>query len=145
MVADRPGTRFEHLVTHRAREVAANYESAVLRAYSEVESALAAESELAEREAALESATKQSLGARDEADRRYRAGLADIITVLASQRTAFDSESQLLNIRRLRLDNRVDLHLALGGGFETSKGLSDVSQQQPFEQKIKARKEAQGS
>ena len=129
----------------RAREVAANYEGAVLRAYSEVESALAAESELAEREAALESATKQSLGARDEAERRYRAGLADIITVLASQRTAFDSESQLLNIRRLRLDNRVDLHLALGGGFETSKALSDVSQQQPFEQKIKARKEAQGS
>ncbi len=129
----------------RAREAAANYEGAVLRAYSEVESALAAESELAEREAALESATKQSLGARDEAERRYRAGLADIITVLASQRTAFDSESQLLNIRRLRLDNRVDLHLALGGGFETSKALSDVSQQQPFEQKIKARKEAQGS
>ena len=77
--------------------------------------------------------------------RRYRAGLADIITVLASQRTAFDSESQLLNIRRLRLDNRVDLHLALGGGFETSKALPDVSQQQPFEQKTNSGKEAQGS
>ena len=101
----------------RAREVAARYESAMLRAYGEVESALAAESALAGQETALEAATKQSLGARDEAERRYRAGLADIITVLASQRTAFTSESQLLTVRRLRLDNRVDLHLALGGGF----------------------------
>ena len=129
----------------RAREAAAGYESAVLRAYSEVESALAAEDELAEREAALESATKQSLGARDEAERRYRAGLADIITVLASQRTAFDSESQLLSVRRLRLDNRVDLHLALGGGFESGKTQPGVSRQQPFERKTSSGKEGQGS
>ena len=101
----------------RAREVALRYEGAMLRAYAEVESALAAESLLAGREKALEAATKQSLGARDEAERRYRAGLAGIITVLSSQRTALDSESQLLTVRRLRLDNRVDLHLALGGGF----------------------------
>ncbi len=117
----------------------------MLRAYSEVESALAAEDELAEREAALESATKQSLGARDEAERRYRAGLADIITVLASQRTAFDSESQLLSVRRLRLDNRVDLHLALGGGFESGKTQPGVSRQQPFERKPGSGKEGQGS
>ena len=101
----------------RAREVAALYEGAMLRAYAEVESALAAESLLASREKALEAATRQSLGARDEAERRYRAGLAGIITLLSSQRTALDSESQWLTVRRLRLDNRVDLHLALGGGF----------------------------
>ena len=101
----------------RAREVALRYEGAMLRAYAEVESALAAESLLAGQETALEAATKQSLGARDEAERRYRAGLAGIITVLASQRIALDSESQWLTVRRLRLDNRVDLHLALGGGF----------------------------
>ncbi len=104
----------------RAREIAARYESAILRAYGEVESALASESALAGREKALEAATKLSLGARDEAERRYRAGLADIITVLSTQRIALDSESQLLTVRRQRLDNRVDLHLAIGGGFATN-------------------------
>jgi multidrug efflux system outer membrane protein len=105
----------------RAREAGARYQSAMLRAYGEVESALASESALAGREKALEAATKLSLGARDEAERRYRAGLADIITVLSTQRTALDSESQLLTVRRQRLDNRVDLHLALGGGFATDE------------------------
>ena len=36
-----------------------------------------------------------------------------------AQRRAFDAESALLTVRRLRLDNRVDLYLALGGGFGT--------------------------
>ncbi len=101
----------------RAMEAAANYESRILTAYREVETALAAESILAEHKQALESATRNALAARNLAEQRYRAGLSDIITVLSSQRTALDSESALLTIRRARLDNRVDLHLALGGGF----------------------------
>ena len=106
--------RDEAMVT----EAMARYESSLLRAYGEVEIALAAEDILARQEDALVSATKQSLAARDLAEDRYRRGLADIITVLSSQRTALDSESQLLALRRQRLDNRVNLHLALGGGFE---------------------------
>jgi len=102
----------------QAREAAALYESALLRAYGEVETALAAENLLAERERALEAATAQSLAARDLAEQRYQAGLADIITVLSSQRAALDAESQLIAVRRMRLENRIDLHLALGGGFE---------------------------
>ena len=100
-----------------AAEAAANYESLMLTAYQEVESALAAENFLAGQETALETATKQSQAARDLAEERYRLGLADIITLLSSQRTALESESQLLAVRRLRLENRVNLHLALGGGF----------------------------
>ena len=108
--------RDEAMVT----EARARYESSLLRAYGEVEIALAAEGILARREAALEAATKHLLAARDLAEDRYRRGLADIITMLSTQRTALDSESQLFALRRQRLDNRVDLHLALGGGFESS-------------------------
>jgi outer membrane protein TolC len=89
----------------------------MLTAYQEVESALAAENYLAGQETALETATKQSQAARDLAEQRYRLGLADIITLLSSQRAALTAESQLLAVRRLRLENRVNLHLALGGGF----------------------------
>jgi len=100
-----------------AAESAATYESLMLTAYQEVETALAAENFLAEQETALETATKQSQAARDLAEERYRLGLADIITLLSSQRAALNAESQLLALRRLRLENRVNLHLALGGGF----------------------------
>jgi outer membrane protein, multidrug efflux system len=104
----------------RAREAASLYEQALLEAYGEVETALAAEGRLAERERALEAATKQSLAARDLAEQRYQAGLADITTVLASQRSALESESQLLSVRRARLENRINLYLALGGGFRNT-------------------------
>ena len=101
----------------RAEEAAARYESAVLAAYNDVEAALAAEGVIRRRRQALEAAAEQSVAARELAEQRYRSGLTGIITLLASQRTAIDSESQLLTLRRLQLDNRVNLHLALGGSF----------------------------
>jgi len=101
----------------RAEEAAGRYESASLAAYNHVEAALAAEEVLRRRRKAIEEAAEQSVAARDLAEQRYRSGLAGIITLLAAQRTAIDSESQLLTLRRLQLDNRVNLHLALGGSF----------------------------
>jgi outer membrane protein TolC len=38
-----------------------------------------------------------------------------LIEVLEAQRRAFLSQSQLIGVQRARLDNRVDLYLALGG------------------------------
>ena len=96
----------------------ATYINAVLTAYLEVERALAAEEFLADRETALEEASEQSTAAEGLADDRYRSGLADYITVLESQRRSFDAESALISVRRVRLDNRVDLYLSLGGGFD---------------------------
>ena len=93
------------------------YAQSALRAYAEVESALAAEIFLAAQEAALQTATAEALAARQLAEERYGKGLADLITMLEAQRRAFDAESRLLSVRRQRLDARIDLHLALGGGF----------------------------
>ena len=45
---------------------------------------------------------------------RYRRGLEGILTTLEASRRAFEAESRLLSLRRERLLNRVDLHLALG-------------------------------
>jgi NodT family efflux transporter outer membrane factor (OMF) lipoprotein len=99
-------------------EVLALYASAVLRAYREVESALAAEVFLAERVRALEEAAVQTVAARRLSEARYSEGLGDYLVVLESQSRALTSQSQLLVVRRLLLENRVDLYLALGGGFE---------------------------
>ena len=93
------------------------YAQSALRAYGEVEAALNAEGFLADQERALTTAAEEAVAARALAEERYARGLADLIALLESQRRAFDAESRLLAIRRQRLDTRIDLHLALGGGF----------------------------
>lgn len=102
----------------RVAEVLATYVNTALLAYSEVETALAAEDYLADRVVHLTTSVEQARAAERLADERYRTGLDTYITVLDSQRSAFQAESQLIAARRLRLENRVDLYLALGGGFE---------------------------
>lgn len=99
-------------------EATARYASQVLGAFAEVETALAADSFLAAQVAALETAARQSREAEELALDRYRLGLADFLSVLEAQRQAAEAESGLLAARRQRLVRRVDLHLALGGGFE---------------------------
>jgi outer membrane protein TolC len=96
------------------------FQGDLLNAYFEVERALAAERILQDQLLQVGENVEQALAARDLADRRYSRGLEGIITVLDSQRTAFDAQSRMLEVKRLLLENRVDLHLALGGGFEDS-------------------------
>jgi len=103
----------------QSREAAAVWANGVLRAFAEVETALAAESFLAKQEADLASALRQSAASWELAEDRYNIGLEGFITVLESQRRSLEAESALLNVRRERLDARVDLHLALGGGFQS--------------------------
>ena len=102
----------------RAAEALASYANTALTAYAEVETALAAEEFLVERERHLAESTLQARAAERLAEERYRAGLETYITVLDSQRSAVSAEAELIAARRVRLENRVDLYLALGGGFE---------------------------
>lgn len=103
------------------------YVGTALHAYAEVESTLAAEHWLAAQVGYLAEAARHSLAAQQQAEVRYRAGLNDYITVLESQRRTFESESAQLTGRRQRLDNRVDLYLSLGGGFEAQSIVASVS------------------
>jgi outer membrane protein TolC len=93
-------------------------QSTVLQGFLEVELALEADQYLAERQTALEDATALSREAYIASRADYRDGVGDILTVLAAQSRALQFSGQLISIRRLRLDNRVNLHLALGGDFK---------------------------
>ena len=105
------------LAASQSEQAVSAYVQSVLAAYAEVENSLAAETLLAKRQAALETATEQARAARRLAEDRYAGGLVDLNTLLDAQRGAYASESQLIAVRRQRLENRVNLHLALGGGF----------------------------
>ncbi len=101
----------------RYRELAERYVQAALRAFAEVELALAGEESLGEQVVALEAAAEQAEAARRLAEDRYDAGLVGYLSVLAAQREANQARTRLLETRRLQLEARVDLHLALGGDF----------------------------
>ena len=106
----------------RVAEAAANWESTILQAFTEVESALASERQAMERVRKLEELQTQQAAALRLAEDRYRRGLTDFLTVADSQRAALDAESRWLTARRQMIDVRIDLHLALGGGFDTQEG-----------------------
>jgi len=97
------------------------FRSALLNALGEVENALDAETHLAAMDEALAEAHKQSQAAAQIAQERYDRGLENIITLLEARRRAIEAESRWWSVLRLRLDNRINLHLALGGGFELIK------------------------
>ena len=106
----------------RAAEELAIYANTALQAFSEVETALAADAFFSNRELYLENSIEQSRAAEALAEDRYRSGLDDYVTVLESQRLALQAEGDLISAKRLRLENRVDLYLALGGGFTFPAG-----------------------
>ncbi len=108
------------LADARRRELAERYAQALLNALAEVELALVAERTLADEARALREAVVQSVAAQRLAEDRYAAGLVDFLTVLESQRDASLAQIALLAVERRRLDARVDLNLALGGGTTVS-------------------------
>jgi multidrug efflux system outer membrane protein len=110
------------LAKARDREALAAYARAALDAFREVEAALNAEGHYTEQERALRTAASESREAASLAAERYGQGLIDIVTLLESQRRAFNAESARLRTVRDRLDNRVDLYLALGGDFAVPAG-----------------------
>jgi len=112
------------LAKARDREALADYAGTALTAFREVETALAAEDRYTRQAAALEVAASESAQAADLALERYGQGLVDIVTLLESQRRAFTAESARLRTARERLDNRLDLYLALGGDFSSPAELA---------------------
>ncbi len=99
------------------KEALANLQQVVLQSFGEVETALAAESFFASRVKAISAATELAREAEKSARREFSSGTADVLTLLAATNRRIELESQMLTLRRLRLDNRINLHLALGGDY----------------------------
>ncbi len=92
----------------------------VLRGFSEVEIALAAERYLRERVVATQQAAQFAHEAREAAKLDYQSGTASVQTLLSAETRYIQTTSALVSLKRLMLDNRIDLHLALGGDYTPS-------------------------
>lgn len=96
-----------------------NFAALALVAFQEVESGLATEKSLAEQEEFLNVELAQANLAETQASRDYSEGLVGILSLLEAQRRAVSARTDMITLRNQRLRNRVNLHLALGGDFET--------------------------
>lgn len=107
----------EDLRKAEQRAAAALYTSTALRAFGEVEDALAAEFYLRQREAAL-SEMVESSGTTIRLGRvQLDQGQTEMFTILRLTGENLAARIELTKIRASRLRERVNLHLALGGGF----------------------------
>jgi outer membrane protein, multidrug efflux system len=102
----------------RERELLERYRRSVLAALADVESALASAGRTAEQEALQVQVVEQARIALRLAEIRYREGVDDLLGVLDAQRTLFQAEDQLAQIRLARLQASVSLFKALGGGWQ---------------------------
>lgn len=106
-----------HVREAEERQALSQLQNTVLQAFSEVEQALSAETYLARQETALADAVRLAEDADRAAREDYRSGVGDSLTVFNTQARVLQFSSQLLTLRRLRLDTRINLHLAIGGSF----------------------------
>ena len=97
------------------------YTQSVLRAFREVESALQIDHSLQEQERFLLVEVDQASKAQAAAERDLGLGIegSSVLEILESQRRAVNARGSLIRLRNQRLQNRLDLHLALGGDYET--------------------------
>ncbi len=101
----------------RARELEQQYLDLLYDAFAEVENAISRTRSLEEQFNALLLAQANAAAALDLALEQYQRGLVTYTTVLESQRRAFDATTTVVRLRNQRLQNRIALHLAVGGEF----------------------------
>jgi multidrug efflux system outer membrane protein len=110
------------LKTAEQKAAVAQYASVGLKAFGEVEKALAAEQAAVDRLAILEAQVSDGERALELENIRYRVGSTDLRSVTQQQLALFSARSSLLSVQADRVSQRVNLYLALGGGFDRNQG-----------------------
>jgi NodT family efflux transporter outer membrane factor (OMF) lipoprotein len=114
--------------TAEQKQAVAEYGRIGARAFGEVEEALSAEFAAARRESVLGRAVAENENALKLAQIRNDVGSGDLRGVRQQQLAAYGSRAALVRVQAERLVQRVNLHLALGGGFEAAPAAAPVAQ-----------------
>lgn len=104
--------------TSDQRQAVAEYGRMALRALGDVESALASSQTLAERIPILEQNLADNQRVLEFTQQAYRVGQGDLRAVQQQQLSVHIARQTLLRVQSEQLSQRVNLHLALGGGWE---------------------------
>ena len=104
--------------TAEQKAAAASYTGVALRAFEDVEDALAGEFYLRKRQGALSDMVENSGTSVKLGRKQFEQGQTDMFTILRLSGENLAAKIELTKIRASRLRERVNLHLALGGDFK---------------------------
>ncbi|MDR3440904.1 efflux transporter outer membrane subunit [Telmatospirillum sp.] len=104
----------------RFDELLQTYRKTVLSAFGDVENALVAVDMTSEQENAQRIAVATAQRAYDIAQAQMYSGTIDIVTMLNAQRTLFQAEDTLVQVKLLHAQAVVGLFRALGGGWQAA-------------------------
>ena len=99
-------------------ELLENYHAAVLAAFSDVEDALASVTQTAEQEKSQQQVVASAKKAYQLSQQQFNGGIIDITTVLDTQRTLFNANDALAQVKLSHLQAIAGLYTALGGGWQ---------------------------
>ena len=105
------------LARAQVEELADTYQGSVISAFQDVESALAAVEQNQKQEQAQIAAVATAQRAQDIVLAQMHSGTVDILTVLNVQRTLFQAQDTLLQVKLSRIQALIGLFRALGGGW----------------------------
>jgi outer membrane protein TolC len=115
--------------TAEQKEAMADYARIAQRSFGEVENALSAETALREREAILSAAIRDNERALELAQIQYRVGKVDFRVVEQRQLALYGARTTRLHVQAEQLAQRVNVYLALGGGFDDLPAMAPVAAQ----------------
>ena len=114
--------------TAEQKQAIAEYGRVGARAFAEVEDALAAEFAAARRADILVRTVAENEKALGYTQQRHKVGSGDLRAVSQQQLATLGASSALLRVRTEQLVQRVNLYLALGGGFDAAPATTPVAQ-----------------
>ena len=97
------------------------YRKAIVNGFADVERALIAVQQTAQRERLQREVVTSSRRAFEISETRLREGTIDLVTVLNTQQTLFQAQDMLAQAQFARLPAVVSLFQALGGGWQKPK------------------------
>jgi len=101
----------------RYRQGVADYAQTVLSAFAEVEDALLTRREQLDRRELLVTFLDEARQTQNVAEQRYGRGLTRYLDVLDAQRARFVAEREVVQVDLSLYINRINLYVALGGGW----------------------------
>lgn len=119
------------IATAQQAQAVARYGSVALRAFREVENALANEQLLLKRLPFEQRALTDRIVAVQIATVQYKAGRRDLLWVSNLQTGQIATEAAVIKLLAIQRINRIQLHLALGGSFDPTPAASAASQPSP--------------
>ena len=115
------------IATAQQAQAVASYGSIVLNAFREVEDVLASEQILEKRLGYEQRALVDRNAAVQLAIVQYQAGRRDLLWVEQLQTEQIGVESNVIQLRNAQIANRIQLHLALGGSFDTLPPVAELA------------------